>query len=188
MTERLYTITHFEYVRDIGKNMVELYIIPDEDLLLYLHGIPKLEPQIYISLKGYEKDTYIKYQCNYYASVDSLSSFYENNNQDFVFTIFTNKCNIIYEYMSFPKSYIKELKPDIDMCNEKQCFIGSKNPPMAVYNPIKKKFQRIRKPSYTQIEKENNNWEQNACSHGVCKAEQTTEPPLLNSLIDISKF
>lgn len=190
MTDRLYDIIKYEYARDVGRNMIEFYVIPDDDLILYLHSIPKLEPQIYISLNGYEIDTKVLFQCNYYANADAISSFYQTDTNYLVFTIFTNKANRIYKYISFPRSGIKQKVIPQDPCNERTYFKGSKNPPLAIYNPLRGRFQRPKKPKDTPTrngnKKKNYYWDINACSHGVCKAEQTTEPPLLNSLVDLS--
>lgn len=190
--DRLYKVIHYEYARDVGKNMIELNIIPDEDLILYLNSIPKLEPQIFISVNGYCVDTNILFNCNYYASLDNISEFYETNVDYIVFTIFTDKANRVYEYISFPRSNIKQKFIKQDICEEYTSFKGSNNPPLAVYNPFKGKFDRFKRPK-KQIPNQSTTkpkggfWEPNACSQGVCKAEQTTEPPLLNSLVDLSE-
>jgi hypothetical protein len=192
--DRLYKVINFEYVRDVGKNMIELNIIPDEDLILYLNSIPKLEPQIFISVNGYCVNTNTVFNCNYYASCDSISTFYESNVNYIVFTIFTDKADRVYEYISFPKSNIKQKFIKQETCNEYTSFNGSNNPPLAVYNPFKGKFDRFKRPKKQIVPQSNlpttqtsDLWEMNACSHGVCKAEQTTEPPLLNSLVDLSE-
>lgn len=187
--DRLYKVIHYEYARDVGKNMIELNIIPDEDLILYLNSIPKLEPQIFISVNGYNVDINTIFNCNYYASCDNISSFYESNVDYMIFTIFTDKADRVYEYISFPRSNIKQKFIKQDTCNEYTSFKGSNNPPLAVYNPFKGKFDRFKrskKQIVPQMTLQPDSSEMNACSHGVCKAEQTTEPPLLNSLVDLS--
>jgi hypothetical protein len=190
--DRLYKVIHYEYARDVDKNMIELNIIPDEDLILYLDSIPKLEPQIFISVAGYIVDTKTIFNCNYYASADTISSFYETNVNYIVFTIFTDKADRVYEYISFPKSNIKQKCIKQDVCDEYTSFKGSNNPPLAVYNPFKGQFDKFRRPKKQVVKSEQTTtpkggyWESNSCSHGVCKAEQTTEPPLLNSLVDLS--
>ena len=125
------------------------------------------------------------------ASIDS--SFYQTDTDYLVFTIFTDKANRVYKYMSFPRSGIKQKVIPRDPCNELTRFKGSKNPPLAIYNPLRGRFQRPRKPKDTPTHegnklKKNYYWDPSACSHGVCKAEQTTEPPLLNSLVDVSNI
>ena len=77
--DRLYKITHYEYAYDVGRNLIELYIVPDEDLLLYLSSIPKLEPQILMTLNGYRTDgtlvTQLTTDENGYAKADNVLSF-----------------------------------------------------------------------------------------------------------------
>ncbi len=181
--DRLYTVIHYEYAKDVGINMVELYIIPDEELILYLNNIPKLEPQIFISTNGRNVDTNTIINCNYYASVDKISEFYETDTNYIVFIIFTNQANIIYKNISFPRSNIKQKIIKKNNCNEYTSFMGSKNPPLTIYNPLVGKFRKFKQ---FKSSKDVPNWNENECSHGICKAEQTTEPPLLNLLIDLS--
>lgn len=203
--DRLYKIIYYEYMKDLNKNMVELYITPDEELILYLDSIPKLEPQILISLNGFKPDNTL-FQCEYYATVDNISNFYNFDTNYLVFIINTNLTDIVYDYAIFPKANIHE-KFKIEECEEEKTpFKGSTIPPLSVYDPIEKQFTtnlKRQKPKpqrntlLKKLIKKNNNidyicgdddddWEKNTCSHGLCKAEQTTEPPLLNSLVDVS--
>lgn len=202
--DRLYKIIYYEYIKDFNGNMVELHVVPDEDLILYLNYIPKLEPQVLISLKGLKPDKTL-FQCEYYATVDNISNFYCSDTNYLVFIIHTNLFDIFYDYMTFPKANIKE-KFKIKECEEKELipFKGSKNPPLSIYNPLERqfttnlKFKKPVKPNRNkQLKKiiqntsaiaingdDDDDWENNTCSHGICKAEQTTEPPLLHSLVD----
>lgn len=200
--DRLYKIIYYEYMKDLDKNMVELYITPDEDLILYLDSIPKLEPKILMSLKGFKPDNTL-FQCEYYATVDNISNFYNFNTDYLVFIINTNLTDITYDYATFPKAQIHE-KFKIQECEEEKTpFKGSNIPPLSVYDPNEKRFTtNLKKPKpqrntlLKKLIKKNNtinydyndddDWEKNTCSHGLCKAEQTTEPPLLNSLVDVS--
>jgi hypothetical protein len=201
--DRLYKIIYYEYMKDLNKNMVELYINPDEELILYLDSIPKLEPKILMSLKGFKPDNTI-FQCEYYATVDNISNFYNFDTNYLVFIIDTNLTDITYDYATFPKAQIRD-KFKIQECEEEKTpFKGSAIPPLSVYDPNEMRFTtNLKKPKpqrntlLKKLIKKNNvlnyecgdnddDWEKNTCSHGLCKAEQTTEPPLLNSLVDVS--
>lgn len=186
MPDRIYDIIHYEHVSDIGMNMVEFNIIPDEDLILYLRGLPKLEPQVQIEVSGYEKDSHFLFQCNYYATVDNISSFYQSNVDYIVLMIHTNKANLVYEYLTFPKAHIKQKEHKKDKCERLVQFKGSQNPAQSVYNPLLHKFSKAKNVTLrnkNNVTQSNFYWKEDACSHGVCKAEQTTEPPLLNSIL-----
>ncbi len=198
--DRLYKITHYEYAYDVGRNLIELYIVPDEDLLLYLSSIPKLEPQILMTLNGYRTDGTL-FQCNYYATVDNISNAYCKDVDYMVFIINSNLVSVHYDYAIFPKSNIKE-KFKKEKCDETSLFKGSINPPSMVYNPKEKRFTSISvrkqtvKPRNGNLKKMLNkmnstssgegvgddDWSKESCSHGLCKAELTTEPPLLKLL------
>ena len=195
--DRLYKITHYEYAYDVGRNLIELYIVPDEDLLLYLNSIPKLEPQISMTLNGY-RECGTLFQCNYYATVDTVSNEYCKDANYLVFIINSSLGNIHYDYAIFPKSNIKE-KFKKEKCDETSLFKGSINPPSTVYNPNEKRFtstsvrKQMVKPRNGKLKKMLNkmhstssgegvgddDWSKESCSHGLCKAELTTEPPLL---------
>jgi len=204
--DRLYKIIYYEYMKDLNKNMVELYITPDEDLILYLNSIPKLEPKILMSLNGFKPDNTL-FQCEYYATVDNISNFYNFDTNYLVFIINTNLTDIVYDYAIFPKANIHEHFKIQECEEEKEPFKGSSIPPLSVYNPNERQFttnlkrQKPKPQKNTLLKKlikksnkidyncqdEDDDWEKNTCSHGMCKAEQTTEPPLLNSLIDLSE-
>lgn len=200
--DRLYKIIYYEYMKDLNKNMVELYINPDEELILYLDSIPKLEPKILMSLNGFKPDNTL-FQCEYYATVDNISNFYNFNTNYLVFIIDTNLTDITYDYATFPKAQIHE-KFKIQECEEEKTpFKGSSIPPLSIYDSNERRFTtNLKKPKpqrNTLLKKlikknktinydynDDDDWEKNTCSHGLCKAEQTTEPPLLNSLVDVS--
>lgn len=176
ITDRLYSIKKFDYVKDLDRTMLELYIVLDEDLILYLDSIPKLEPKIWINIDG-EQD--------FYAVVDSISNVYTEGGCPgdgcAVFLIDTDIIGIHFDYVTFPRAGIKQ-----DYTPEMECstvFNGSDLlPPLSYYNPLTRHIEKFHVPKNDDKD----------CVEGViiagknypntkmCKAEQITEPPLVN--------
>lgn len=191
ITDRLYSIKKFDYVKDLDRNMLELYIVLDEDLILYLDSIPKLEPKIWINIDG-EQD--------FYAVVDSISNVYTGGGCPAdgcaVFLIDTDIIGIHFDYVTFPRSGIKS-----DYTPEQirsTTFNGSDlMPPLSYYNPLLRDI--------VQFHADTDNHATDTTTDGVgeggggiviagknklgnsklCKAEQLTEPPLAN-LTDVT--
>lgn len=184
ITDRLYSIKKFDYVKDLDRNMLELYIVLDEDLILYLDSIPKLEPKIWINIDG-EQD--------FYAVVDSISNLYSDVPADgcAVFLIDTDIIGIHFDYVTFPRAGIKS-----DYTPEQirsTTFNGSDlMPPLSYYNPLLRDIVQFH-PDNDKHDATDNRTESGIVIAGknklgnskLCKAEQLTEPPLAN-LTDVT--
>lgn len=182
--DRLYNIKHFNYISDIGKNMIELYIEPDEDLILYINSIPKLEPKIFINVNGHYLDKKDLFQCNFYSVVDNTSDFYNKFNANcIVFIIFTDLVGINFDFAIFPNAGIKQIyKSDDDCFQNLSPFNGSDLlPPLSYYNPKLRKIIRFKTPKKTEYSSfKANDKSSDSKNYKICKAEQITEPPLVN--------
>ena len=66
--DKLYTIVNVEYTKDVGKTFVNLYVIPDESLILYFNNSPRYK---LVRIHGYRDDSPI--ECNYYGTVDQIT-------------------------------------------------------------------------------------------------------------------
>lgn len=185
-TDRLYSIKKFDYVKDLDRTMLELYIVLDEDLILYLDSIPKLEPKIRIKIDGEQE---------FYGVCDTISNVYNDGCSSdgcAVFMIDTDIIGIHFDYVTFPRAGIKqEYTPD-EVCST--TFNGSDLlPPLSYYNPLTRRIEKFNIDKNIDSDKTCGGGLEcglfiagkNSSKSKMCKAEQLTEPPLAN-LTDVT--
>lgn len=181
--DKLYTIVNVEYTKDVGKTFVNLYVVPDESLLLYFNNSPRYK---LVRIHGERDGEPI--ECNYYGTVDQITCNGGSNSQN-VISIHTSIPDIKYDNVSFPLADIKhELKC---LLQSKPCvFNTSNNPAQGYYDSYLRKFVYPSKPSklkpYSYIfENYNTDEEEQTCGkNGACSIN--IDEPALYSLDDIT--
>ncbi len=191
--DKLYTIVNVEYTKDVGKTFVNLYIVPDESLILYFNNSPRYK---LVRIHGERDGEPI--ECNYYGTVDQITcnndfeeivSQKHGSNSQNVISIHTSIPDIKYDNVSFPLADIKhELKC---LLQSKPCvFNTSNNPAQGYYDSYLRKFVYPSKPSklkpYSYIfENYNTDEEEQTCGkNGACSIN--IDEPALYSLDDIT--
>ena len=183
--DRLYNIKKFDYISDLDTNMIELYIEPDDDLILYIKSIPKLEPKILINLNGHHLGNKELFQTNYFAVVDNISNYYNDTSVDcLVFIIYTCMAGVNLDFVMFPNSGIEQpcIPSTQEECNDAPFNGSDVLPPLSYYNPMLKEIVQFsapknRKSIVADIVRGGTGY---SVTHKMCKAEQLTEPPLAN--------
>lgn len=175
---RLYNIKKFDYISDLDSNMIELYVEPDDDLILYIKSIHKLEPKILINLNGHYISNKQLFQSDYYAVVDNISNEYECNGC-MVFMIYTCIADVNMDFVMFPNSGIEQIPEPAELGCTDNPFNGSDLlPPLGYYNPMLKDIVQFKPPKKRKKVMADVLKGNSLVNHKMCKAEQLTEPPL----------
>lgn len=129
--DKLYAVNKTEYTKDVDKIFINLYIVPDEKLILYFNNSPHYK---LIRVHGIEGE------CNYYGTVDTLNCNCPGITVISIHlpvSLLSSSC----EYVSFPLADIKHIHCDDeeDTC-ENSGFIHSNNPAQGYYDSYKRDF------------------------------------------------
>lgn len=184
--DKLYTVIKTEYTKDIDKTFVNLYITPDENLILYFNNSPRYK---LIRVHGIETE------CNYYGTVDQLN----HTCPDGVVVISIHlpvSLEIICESVSFPLAGIKYENECLDTCTNSS-FIHSNNPARGYYDSYKRDFvfphakskkQNIHDIIFKYFGEEEGEQEQTCGKNGTCNIsnEFQHEEPSLYTIDDIT--
>lgn len=182
--DKLYTVNKTEYTKDVDKTFVNLYIIPDEKLILYFNNSPRYK---LIRVHGIENSE----ECNYYGTIDTLDSTCPVVISIHLPVSLISPC----EFVSFPLAGIKynnnDNNNDNDTCTNSS-FIHSNNPAQGYYDSYKRNFvfpkkstksrkQNIRDVIFKYFDEEPE--EQTCGKNGTCNISdviipQHEEPPL----------
>jgi len=182
--DKLYTVVNVEYTKDVGKTFVNLYVIPDESLILYFNNSPRYK---LVRIHGERDGEPI--ECNYYGTVDQITC-NEGSNTGNIISIHTSIPDIKYDSVSFP---LADIKHSLECLKKpKPCvFKTSNNPAQGYYDSYLRKFVYPSRPSkfkpYSYIFEEYNNeslLEQTCGKNGACSI--TNDEPALYTLDDIS--
>lgn len=138
--DKLYTVVNVEYIKDVGKTFVNLYVIPDESLILYFNNSPRYK---LIRIHGERDGEPI--ECNYYGTVDQITC-NQGSNKGNVISIHTSIPDIKYNSVSFP---LADIKHDLECLKKpKPCvFKTSNNPAQGYYDSYLRKFVYPSKPN-----------------------------------------
>lgn len=187
--DKLYTVVNVEYTKDVGKTFVNLYIIPDESLILYFNNSPRYK---LVRIHGERNGEPI--ECNYYGTVDQITC-NKGSNKGNVISIHTSIPDIKYYSVSFP---FADIKYDLE-CLKKSApcvFNTSNNPAQGYYDSYLRKFVYPSRPSklkpysyifedYKYANEENETFPEQTCGkNGACSI--TNDEPALYTLDDIS--
>lgn len=182
--DKLYTIVKFEYTKDIGKTFVNLYVIPDDDLILYFNNSPKYKM---VRIHGYRDCKPI--ECNYYGTIDQLTC-NKGSNKGNVISIFTSIPDIDYKYVSFP---LADIKHELECLKRypTNAFTTSNNPAQGYYDSILRKMVFPNKPNtlkpYSYIFKQDDYpLEQTCGKNGVCSINYIDDKPALYNIDDVT--
>lgn len=179
--DKLYTIVNVEYTKDVGKTFVNLYIVPDESLILYFNNSPRYKV---VCIHGERNG--VPVECKYYGTVDQITC-NRGSNKENVISIHTSIPDIKYEYVSFPLAGIKH---ELECLKEpKPCvFNTSNNPAQGYYDSYLRKFVFPCKSTKTisSIFDETEHWpELQSCGkNGACSIKN--DEPALYTLDDIT--
>jgi hypothetical protein len=179
--DKLYTIINTKYTKDIGKTFVNLHIIPDELLILYLDNSPRNK---LVRIHGYRRDNSI--ECNYYGTVDNPTC-----GTTSVISIWTSISDIKYNYVSFPLAGIKH-ELDCLKIPKSACFTVSNNPAQGYYDSNLRQFvfpdkPTNSKPDYSLIFEDDYPAESPCCGkNGICSIE--SNKPALYNLDDVTSI
>ena len=185
--DKLYTIVNVEYTKDVGKTFVNLYVVPDESLILYFNNSPRYK---LVRIHGERNGEPI--ECNYYGTVDQITC-NDGSNKGNVISIHTSIPDIKYNSVSFP---LADIKHNLECLKKpKPCvFKTSNNPAQGYYDSYLRKFVYPSRPSklkpYSYIFKDYDYIDDDIISEQTCgkngACSITNDEPALYTLDDIS--